>query len=110
MESIQRRGHIGSPPRVREKLFAKGCRGLILRITPASAGKTGQKAHWNWIYKDHPRECGKNQLTGEWLPEEPGSPPRVREKHNSSKVRWRATRITPASAGKTATVVPNILT
>ena len=91
----------GSPPRVREKRWharkAVDCRG----ITPASAGKTGQKAHWNWIYKDHPRECGKNVKTCKISSLVAGSPPRVREKLAIAKVDLFKIGITPASAGKT---------
>ena len=92
---------MGSPPRVREKLFAKGCRGLILRITPASAGKTLTIEFLPPSQQDHPRECGKNDGMQEKRLTAEGSPPRVREKQVRKRIGIGFIRITPASAGKT---------
>ena len=91
----------GSPPRVREKLFAKGCRGLILRITPASAGKTCLYLCDLVRTWDHPRECGKNSTLILLLNINIGSPPRVREKHTLPLLPSDVLGITPACAGKT---------
>ena len=66
---------------MREKLATE--RGLIL---------------WDW---DHPRECGKNEVTFLKVKRIKGSPPRVREKHVVENVQKGLNRITPASAGKT---------
>ena len=51
---------VGSPPRVREKLFRIDHEDREIRITPACAGKTyliNQTRPLGW---DHPRVCGKN--------------------------------------------------
>ena len=54
------------------------------------------------IEKDHPRVCGENIPDSAPLCNAPGSPPRVRGKHFSSKYASKARRITPACAGKTS--------
>ena len=50
----------GSPPRVREKLFAMIAAYGSSRITPACAGKTALLPLISWVPWDHPRVCGKN--------------------------------------------------
>ena len=91
----------GSPPRVREKLYACIVPNLFLGITPACAGKTWQCLVYVKRFWDHPRVCGKN---GDILARSTtalGSPPRVREKR-SRYYRFRHwPGITPACAGKT---------
>ena len=53
----------GSPPRVRGKLqFLSECH-VLLRITPACAGKTFCRAPRCFPRADHPRVCGENQNT-----------------------------------------------
>ena len=50
----------GSPPRVRGKLGVRIARPLIVRITPACAGKTTAVFFFNIASQDHPRACGEN--------------------------------------------------
>ncbi len=71
---------MGSPPRVREKLFFHYKKISFIRITPACAGKTyRKKADRKWT-RDHPRVCGKNKSLWDFNLQFQGSPPRVREK------------------------------
>ena len=53
----------GSPPRVRERLVVILSLGPCSGITPACAGKTGlARILWK-LSRDHPRVCGKDQVT-----------------------------------------------
>ena len=101
METLERNHSVGSPPRVREKLYGI-CKCLRrCRITPACAGKTAPIAKaWSKL-RDHPRVCGKNLESVEFEEKNEGSPPRVREKQRWRIVRSSNTGITPACAGKT---------
>ena len=91
----------GSPPRMRGKHTLSRVGRLLVRITPADAGKTFQCAaltRFNW---DHPRGCGENlhALAPDVL--HFGSPPRMRGKLRSQPRHRRERGITPADAGKT---------
>ena len=70
----------GSPPRVRGKPEANINRGLMLRITPARAGKTMKYGVFVLVNEDHPRACGENPAMMSWFSRCRGSPPRVRGK------------------------------
>ena len=74
---------------------------VLLRITPADAGKTTLDMTAKRWYKDHPRGCGENIL--DWTDEDvwEGSPPRMRGKHCEAAGYRDDRRITPADAGKT---------
>ena len=65
---------------MREKLAVASCNCYRIRITPASAGKTLTRKAQEMTLRDHPRECGKNELPIALRPSTTGSPPRVREK------------------------------
>ena len=82
MKKFSSLNHVGSPPRVREKLE---------EITQAIAG--------TW---DHTRVCGKNLPDSNEIVWIVGSPPRVREKLDVPTCNGRTLRITPACAGKTS--------
>ena len=85
-----------------KQLVSRVC-ALSVRITPAHAGKTEGSAIHPGTGRDHPRACGENHQayrTG-WI--QPGSPPRMRGKHNPIKQAQKKIRITPAHAGKTGT-------
>ena len=93
---------MGSPPRVREKLWSMLPMAKLYGITPACAGKTRSLKHSLLQTWDHPRVCGKNihkQMTNIRTT---GSPPRVREKLHFSTHIIITVRITPACAGKTS--------
>ena len=51
---------LGSPPRVRGKLTIVYNKNLLLRITPACAGKTLCDGLHRRCGEDHPRVCGEN--------------------------------------------------
>ena len=55
-----RKGFLGSPPRVRERLEDNGGGLHLAGITPACAGKTKQDDGSGCIVRDHPRVCGKD--------------------------------------------------
>ena len=92
---------MGSPPRVREKHGNDDYYVSYTGITPACAGKTYPFPDWVLTARDHPRVCGKNMPEQSPVPSEPGSPPRVREKHLIWVAHCYCARITPACAGKT---------
>ena len=91
----------GSPPRMRGKLGSAGLEGVVLRITPADAGKTARSCARACGSQDHPRGCGENDLFATAAYRMRGSPPRMRGKQNKHFKRARDSRITPADAGKT---------
>ena len=98
------RERIGSPPRVREKLWNIGFGSLELGITPACAGKTCRFCSYIQYQGEHPRVCGKNFRKALESLGLLGSPPRVREKLFIRSISSRSRRITPACAGKTPTM------
>ena len=92
---------MGSPPRVREKPDREGERIAYSRITPACARKIESSLLQSKFDWDHPRVCGKNDVERDGLQDTPGSPPRVREKLETTTDTQETEGITPASAGKT---------
>ena len=54
--------YLGSPPRVRGKLSALRFVCFSDRITPACAGKTGERLGSERVREDHPRVCGENLM------------------------------------------------
>ncbi len=93
---------LGSPPRMRGKLFRVHYISPLPRITPADAGKTSYCSKQEKRNKDHPRGCGENILCGSAVVIHAGSPPRMRGKLGFSFPFFDSYRITPADAGKTA--------
>ena len=71
---------VGSPPRMRGKLFFLSMLPLQCRITPADAGKTSVCIICNIFAWDHPRGCGENLKVALCGPVQTGSPPRMRGK------------------------------
>ena len=92
----------GSPPHVRERLATAFVTMLIMRITPACAGKTTYDIYQYTIYKDHPRMCGKDVISQALIYALLGSPPHVRERQNVGMYVNAYWGITPACAGKTS--------
>ena len=74
---------------------------VLVRITPACAGKTLVGWFVISLVRDHPRVCGKDPIDIVCTPTILGSPPRVRERHNKEERKMKIERITPACAGKT---------
>ena len=104
-ENLSRRsstGNIkGSPPQVRGKLGQKPPTIIIIRITPAGAGKTLIDEIQTEFNRDHPRRCGENGRFALKLLRYLGSPPQVRGKQLLLFLPEAICRITPAGAGKT---------
>ena len=99
--SDRRQRRIGSPPRMRGKLFSYCSHKSPKGITPADAGKTSLRGVILCGAKDHPRGCGENLPARLKAMQGQGSPPRMRGKHKALAKQDRATGITPADAGKT---------
>ena len=90
----------GSPPLVRERLFAVCILFNDDGITPARAGKTASSARVNNSSRDHPRSCGKDWCWCYRCFGTSGSPPLVRERPKRKPSSKNCPRITPARAGK----------
>ena len=73
---------------------------LIIRITPACAGKRYHGGTPRKTSKDHPRVCGEKREASIVIPSGIGSPPRVRGKERAEGDCRINRRITPACAGK----------
>ena len=74
-------------------------------ITPAGAGKTAHDALYHAGCEDHPRRCGENIRWSHPERLRDGSPPQVRGKQDQTRSSVFASRITPAGAGKTYTLI-----
>ena len=73
-------------------------------ITPAHAGKRMSAKPCASRFQDHPRTCGEKWLTsGCWSPSQ-GSPPHMRGKVSKYAAKPADYRITPAHAGKSASL------
>ena len=73
---------------------------LMLRITPACAGKRKRECTPKMKYGDHPRVCGEKLWLGLVHRSCIGSPPRVRGKETRHFRLLLPSGITPACAGK----------
>ena len=69
-------------------------------VSPAYAGKSSCLWWRKWPCRDHPRVCGEKLNTHLTFPPSSGSPPRMRGKEASRKLRGTLKGITPAYAGK----------
>ena len=96
---------VGSPPRMRGKPAPATDSRDSVRITPADAGKTRNRACAARQARDHPRGCGENLSAGITRKSVRGSPPRMRGKLHPTEGTLSAFRITPADAGKTCNLV-----
>ena len=96
-------GWLGSPPRMRGKVW----HGVALadghRITPAYAGKSCIYRSTTSISWDHPRVCGEKSFKTSTSCGYKGSPPRMRGKGGAFYVCCSFSGITPAYAGKSQT-------
>ena len=102
-------GWLGSPPRMRGKVW----HGVALadghRITPAYAGKSCIYRSTTSISWDHPRVCGEKSFKTSTSCWSKGSPPRMRGKDELFYFRRANMGITPAYAGKSGLSSKNIL-
>ena len=90
----------GSPPPMRGKVHTELHCGILVRITPAYAGKRFRRQRGSKIYKDHPRLCGEKLITSGNSGMGIGSPPPMRGKADRTRNKEGRNRITPAYAGK----------
>ena len=72
--------HLGSPPHVRGKGMLAGIPSMMVRITPACAGKREQSPMEYDSDVDHPRMCGEKRPCVHHAESLWGSPPHVRGK------------------------------
>ena len=93
---------VGSPPRVRGKVYFLQQGDFTIRITPAYAGKRRSAPAPTSKARDHPRVCGEKKDAGVDTERLQGSPPRMRGKENLTIAGLEDVGITPACAGKRA--------
>ena len=93
-------GGMGSPPRMRGKVYKITPPWFSIRITPAYAGKRAWFSYCGCQDRDHPRVCGEKFYVDEVLPGDTGSPPRMRGKVCIFFLVTLSFGITPACAGK----------
>ena len=94
---------LGSPPRVRGKVGLICPTRILMRITPACAGKRTKTFCCRRRCWDHPRVCGEKASATPLKSSPRGSPPRVRGKVGVTPRSMPDKRITPACAGKSMT-------
>ena len=90
----------GSPPPVRGKGEDLPITVVMLRITPACAGKRRRRSKNLSLNEDHPRLCGEKRSPLLIATSINGSPPPVRGKEYVLPLERSPIRITPACAGK----------
>ena len=90
----------GSPPHTRGKEYMMNFLPVIIRITPAHAGKSIFTYFLFDIEQDHPRTRGEKLLAYFFTPTGRGSPPHTRGKVISLIPMPHGIGITPAHAGK----------
>ena len=93
----------GSPPHGRGKVFLTDLVRVVVRITPAQAGKSRRCCLPGSPRRDHPRVGGEKHQDESSVMELQGSPPRGRGKGPHHKYCHPFHRITPAWAGKSGT-------
>ena len=91
---------LGSPPRVRGKVYFLQQGDFTIRITPAYAGKRRSAPAPTSKARDHPRVCGEKRTSPLRVLRTLGSPPRVRGKVQLIQPLVLCIGITPAYAGK----------
>ena len=98
--SLFRPPHLGSPPRMRGKVYSRTCSIVLDGITPAYAGKSFLMFLRSGLLRDHPRVCGEKGSRIFQDPAGMGSPPRMRGKVMRRFSASAVGGITPAYAGK----------
>ena len=77
------------------------------RLIPARAGKTRWRSPARWCPRAHPRAGGENAAYVGDVPNDTGSSPRGRGKHQVGREATARGRLIPARAGKTTSPDPN---
>ena len=85
---------------MRGKVFLPSRAGLVIRITPAYAGKSLGRSSENNFDWDHPRLCGEKASPLVRAYSISGSPPPMRGKDGCLQISGSGSGITPAYAGK----------
>ena len=93
-------GGMGSPPRMRGKVYKITPPWFSIRITPAYAGKRAWFSYCGCQDRDHPRVCGEKALSTFSSRKNSGSPPRMRGKVLCGRSSAGRHGITPAYAEK----------
>ena len=93
---------LGSPPRMRGKVFCGNSVISVYGITPAYAGKRFLFAASAPPHRDHPRVCGEKPPSRSLPAGAQGSPPRMRGKGIAAGAVCTYPGITPAHAGKSS--------
>lgn len=100
----------GSPPHGRGKVLPCPALPYVSRITPAWAGKSWIVQNWSRPHKEHPRIGGEKPIVIPCRLASRGSPPRGRGKVQRVAGHLAAKGITPAWAGKRASMTPTATT
>ena len=100
--------YLGSPPRVRGKVFEYQNNKVRTGITPACAGKRVWHSSFSPSWWDHPRVCGEKCPIAYVYGDAVGSPPRVRGKEARQTGDVLSPGITPACAGKRFSVLVRV--
>ncbi len=98
----------GSPPHARETRIPPRRRVTCMRIPPACAGNTKTAPAAETGKGDHPRMRGKHDCNSRRVLSVTGSPPHARETRRCMGCHVRAAGITPACAGNTHPVSPEL--
>ena len=96
---------LGSSPLVRGQRTGQSAFQRCVRIIPARAGPTVTQVDMDGVWPDHPRSCGANPMALVMRPGKPGSSPLVRGQPDGAGDASRQTRIIPARAGPTASLM-----
>ena len=91
---------MGSPPRMRGRVYPDCTDCEEGGITPAYAGKRKRKLKPKRLTGDHPRVCGEEPHSPFYNAPDQGSPPRMRGRAVQRNAYTTTARITPAYAGK----------
>ena len=95
----------GSSPRVRGKPGPGAKPPQADGLIPACAGKTTTRTQRPYLARAHPRVCGENATTATLAGFDAGSSPRVRGKLFCELALDARSRLIPACAGKTASII-----
>ena len=99
-ERLKTASALGSPPHGRGKVGGMISGALVMRITPAWAGKSFNGVSHNVPPWDHPRMGGEKSMVCPRSDPGTGSPPHGRGKASDERNSKEIRRITPAWAGK----------
>ena len=91
---------LGSPPRMRGKVYRRKWRNRQHGITPAYAGKSCARELLLIVSRDHPRVCGEKHTMQSACYSCAGSPPRMRGKVLLTRISIKTHRDHPRVCGE----------